>query len=37
VVDTANNILYIHGRIGRFWEPAIGKTNANILKMARPD
>ncbi|MFT5088815.1 MAG: two-component system CheB/CheR fusion protein [Candidatus Latescibacterota bacterium] len=36
VVDTENNILYIHGRIGRFLEPAIGKTNANILEMARP-
>lgn len=37
IIDEASNILYIHGRIGRFLEPAEGKFSANILEMARSD
>jgi two-component system CheB/CheR fusion protein len=36
MIDDANNIVYIHGRTGRFLEPAEGKANLNILEMARP-
>lgn len=36
IVDSSFNILYIHGRTGRYLEPAIGRTSANILEMARP-
>jgi two-component system, chemotaxis family, CheB/CheR fusion protein len=36
LVDSDNNILYVHGRTGRFLEPAIGRANAQILQMARP-
>lgn len=36
VIDDSANIIYVHGRTGRFLEPAEGETSANILKMARP-
>ncbi|WP_163337526.1 chemotaxis protein CheB [Desulfopila sp. IMCC35008] len=36
VIDDSANILYIHGRLGRFLEPAEGEISSNILKMARP-
>jgi two-component system CheB/CheR fusion protein len=36
VIDHAANITYIHGRTGRFLEPAQGEANNNLLKMARP-
>lgn len=36
VIDDLANILYIHGRTGRFLEPAEGETSNNILDMARP-
>ncbi|MFT5698587.1 MAG: two-component system CheB/CheR fusion protein [Desulforhopalus sp.] len=36
VIDDSANILYVHGRTGRFLEPAEGVTCSNILKMARP-
>jgi len=36
VIDAASNIVYIHGRTGKFLEPAEGRANANILDMARP-
>ncbi len=35
LVDTENNILYVHGHTGRFLEPAIGRINTNIVDMAR--
>jgi len=36
IIDDACNVVYIHGRTGRFLEPAEGKITANILGMARP-
>jgi two-component system CheB/CheR fusion protein len=36
VIDELANIIYIHGRIGRYLEPAEGVTNNHILDMARP-
>jgi len=35
VIDNACNVVYIHGRTGRFLEPAEGKVSLNILEMAR--
>ena len=36
IVDAGCNLLYIHGRTGRFLEPATGRTSVNVLEMARP-
>ncbi len=36
VIDDACNVVYIHGRTGRYLEPAEGKISVNILEMARP-
>ncbi|MDW7773669.1 MAG: chemotaxis protein CheB [Desulfobulbaceae bacterium] len=36
VIDEANNIVYLHGRTGRYLEPVTGKVSVNILEMARP-
>ncbi len=36
IIDGKNNIVYIHGRTGKYLEPAAGKANFNILEMARP-
>jgi two-component system CheB/CheR fusion protein len=36
VVDDSANIVYVHGRTGRFLEPAEGEVSTNILEMARP-
>ncbi len=36
IIDDACNVVYIHGRTGRFLEPAEGKISTNILGMARP-
>lgn len=36
VIDDSANILYIHGRTGRYLEPAEGVSSTNIVKMARP-
>ena len=36
IINDASNVIYIHGRTGRFLEPAEGKASANILEMARP-
>jgi len=35
IIDDAGNIVYIHGRTGRFLEPAEGKISVNILEMVR--
>ncbi|EEG76398.1 chemotaxis protein CheB [Dethiobacter alkaliphilus] len=35
VTDTNGDILYIHGRTGKYLEPAQGEGSLNILKMAR--
>ncbi|MCU7855758.1 MAG: chemotaxis protein CheR, partial [Candidatus Thiodiazotropha sp. (ex Lucinoma borealis)] len=37
IVDDDSNIIYIHGRIGRYLEPPEGKISVNILEMARSD
>lgn len=36
IVNDLRNVVYIHGRTGRFLEPAQGRASANILEMARP-
>ena len=36
IITDAGNVVYIHGRTGRFLEPAEGKVSVNILDMARP-
>jgi len=37
LVNAAGDILYIHGRTGKYLEPAAGKANWNIYAMARDD
>ena len=36
VINDAGDLVYIHGRTGKFLEPAQGKASMNILQMARP-
>ncbi|WP_300455892.1 CheR family methyltransferase [Desulfobacula sp.] len=36
IIDEKSNIVYTHGRTGKYLEPSIGKTSINILEMARP-
>ncbi|MFH1743897.1 MAG: chemotaxis protein CheB [bacterium] len=36
IIDDTCNVIYIHGRTGRFLEPAEGKVSINLLEMARP-
>lgn len=36
IIDEACDIIYLHGHIGRYLEPASGKVSINILDMARP-
>lgn len=36
IVNSAGDILYIHGKTGRFLEPAEGKISNNISKMVKP-
>ena len=36
MIDASCNIVYIHGRTGRYLEPAQGMPNINLLEMARP-
>jgi hypothetical protein len=35
IIDDACNVVFIHGRTGRYLEPAEGKASVNILEMAR--
>ena len=35
IINEANNVVYIHGRTGRYLEPPEGKISINILDMAR--
>lgn len=35
IIDEKNNILYIHGRTGKFLEPSPGETSVSLLRMAR--
>ena len=35
IIDDSCNVVYIHGRTGRFLEPPEGKISVNILEMAR--
>ncbi|MBC8206447.1 MAG: PAS domain-containing protein [Kiritimatiellales bacterium] len=37
IIDEACNVVYVHGRIGQFVEPAEGKMSTNILEMVRPE
>ncbi|NLF30413.1 MAG: PAS domain-containing protein, partial [Planctomycetes bacterium] len=36
VVDEAGEVLYVHGRTGRYLEPPQGRFSGNVLEMARP-
>ena len=35
VIDSRGEIIYIHGRTGKYLEPAPGESNLNIVQMAR--
>jgi two-component system, chemotaxis family, CheB/CheR fusion protein len=35
IIDTKNNILFIHGHTGKFLEPAPGEGSSNLVRMAR--
>lgn len=35
IINEKNEILYIHGRTGKYLEPPVGKAELDILKMAR--
>ena len=35
IIDSKNNILFIHGRTGRYLEPAPGEGSSNLVRMAR--
>jgi len=35
IINDTSNVVYIHGRTGRFLEPAEGKASVNIVEMAR--
>lgn len=35
LINSGGNILYFHGRTGRYLEPPLGEAGVNILKMAR--
>ena len=36
IIDNAGDVVYIHGRTGRYLEPPEGRINTNITEMARP-
>lgn len=36
VIDEHSNVLYIHGRVGRFLELPEGRASVNVQEMARP-
>ena len=36
IIDEKLNIVYVHGRTGKYLEPAVGRVCNNILEMARP-
>ena len=36
IINGACDVIYIHGRTGKYLEPAEGKASVNILEMARP-
>jgi two-component system CheB/CheR fusion protein len=35
IIDKRHNILFIHGRTGKYLEPVPGETNSNLIRMAR--
>ncbi len=37
IINQKGDILYIHGRTGKYLEPAQGKASMNIMEMARED
>ncbi len=37
IIDDDANIIYVHGRTGRFLEAPEGETSINILEMVRPE
>jgi len=34
IIDAQNNIIYVHGKLGKYLEPAEGKISINIVDMA---
>jgi len=36
IVDGAGDVVYIHGRTGKYLEPPQGRASLNVLEMARP-
>ena len=37
VIDSEKNIIYVHGRLGRYLDPAEGYLSSNLLQMARTE
>ena len=35
IIDQKHNILFIHGRTGKYLEPVAGEINTNLIRMAR--
>jgi two-component system CheB/CheR fusion protein len=35
IIDAQNNIIYVHGKLGKYLEPAEGKISVNIVDMAQ--
>ncbi|WP_235209220.1 chemotaxis protein CheB [Methylobacter sp. BBA5.1] len=35
IIDHHNNLIYVHGKLGKYLEPAQGKISVNIMEMAR--
>ncbi len=35
IIDAKNNIIYVHGKLGKYLEPAEGKFSVNIVDMVR--
>jgi two-component system, chemotaxis family, CheB/CheR fusion protein len=35
IIDTKHNILFTHGRTGKYLEPVSGETSNNLIRMAR--
>lgn len=35
IIDAKNNIIYVHGKLGKYMEPAEGKFSINIVDMVR--
>ncbi|MBN1590478.1 MAG: PAS domain-containing protein [Pirellulales bacterium] len=37
IINNRCDVVYVHGRVGQFLEPAEGKVSVNVVEMARPE